>query len=187
MRFLSKILVPILISTLLIINVGINVIYHTCNKSGDINISLFIEKVCQYDDCLNTNIIDNIEKNENHCCDKELLTKDFVSDEHSNKNKNFNSLKKDYNFKSILDECCSSKTDFIQTKLDFTFNYIDYNFKTNLVIGETIKLKINDLNNDYKVILDNIDSEIKKIPTKSLSYLIKYIYTTNSSKDENIF
>ncbi len=197
MKIISKILVPILISTLLLTNVGFNVIYHTCNSTGEINISLFIEQMCQNDDCSVAKIIGDNENKENNCCDSEKSGTDLHKDNQIKSNKSINNSidyqkyasnsNKDNNYTSILDECCNSETDFIQTKLNFTINYVDFNFKSDLVIGETLKLKINDLNKDYKVILDNIDSKIKKIPSKSLSYLIKYIYSTNSNKESYIY
>lgn len=169
MKLLSKIFVPILISTLLLVNVGFNVIYHTCNSTGEINISFFVEENCPDEKCSK---MDNSEIIEDDCCEHESKAIDLNLEKINNSN---------------LDDCCNSETDYVQTKLDFTINYVDYDFKSDLIIGENLKLKLNDLNQDYKVILDNIDSKIKKIPTKSLSYLIEYIYSSNSNDESYLY
>ncbi len=183
MKILQKIFIPIVIFTLLFSNVGFNIVKHTCGSTGSVNISLYFEEVCSDDSCLETDAKTDVEKvssinstqTENHCCDGEVAEDIVENNTTITHNTSVNEI-----------TCCSNEVQDLGKIIEFTITtYPEINFESNVVIAERFNYNVTLLNQNYELLIENINNKIKDFGKNILKFLIQQFQSSNSDSEDN--
>lgn len=183
MKILQKIFIPIVIFTLLFSNVGFNIVKHTCGSTGSVNISLYFEEVCSDDSCLETDAKTDVEKvsninstkTENHCCDSEVAEEIVENNTNIEHNSSVNEI-----------TCCSNEAQDLGKIIEFTITtYPEINFESNVVIAERFNYNVTLLNQNYELLIENINNKIKDFGKNILKFLIQQLNSSSSDSEDN--
>lgn len=187
MKILQKIFIPIVIFTLLFSNVGFNIVKHTCGSTGSVNISLYFEEVCSDDSCLKTDIETDVKKDvekvssinstqtENHCCDGEVVEDIVENNTNITHNTSVNEI-----------TCCSNEAQDLGKIIEFTITtYPEINFESNVVIAERFNYNVTLLNQNYELLIENINNKIKDFGKNILKFLIQQLNSSSSDSEDN--
>ena len=181
MKILQKIFIPIVIFTLLFSNIGFNIVKHTCGTSGDVNISLYFEEVCSDDKCIE---VKEVKSTDTHCCDAEVANKMNSEVNSDIKSEVKAEIKHNTNIAEI--NCCSNESKVINSIIEFTISTTpNYNFETNVVIAESFNYKVTQLNQDYELLIENINNKIKDFGKNILKFLIQQLQNSSSDNEGN--
>lgn len=175
MKILQKIFIPIVIFTLLFSNVGFNIVKHTCGSTGSVNISLYFEEVCSDDKCIEDVKIEEAEITENHCCDGEVAEDIVENNTNITHNTSVNEI-----------TCCSNEAQDLGKIIEFTITtYPEINFESNVVIAERFNYNVTLLNQNYELLIENINNKIKDFGKNILKFLIQQLNSSSSDSEDN--